>query len=69
MNTVNTVYFLWLASALLWKAPCSAQGTFRNLDFELAQIPQSQPVGDVSTAAALPFWAVYYGATQALSEI
>ena len=39
------------------------QGTFRNLDFELAQIPESQPSGFVSANLAFPFWTVYYGTT------
>lgn len=41
-----------------------AQGTFRNLDFELSQIPQTQPSGLVSASLALPSWTVYYGPTQ-----
>ena len=41
-----------------------AQGTFRNMDFEQAQIPQTQPPGVVSTDLAFPFWTVYYGANQ-----
>ena len=39
-----------------------AQGTFRNLDFELSQIPQTQPPGSVMASLALPFWTVYFGA-------
>jgi PEP-CTERM motif-containing protein len=41
-----------------------AQGTFRNMDFEQAQIPQTQPPGFVSADLAFPFWTVYYGSTQ-----
>ena len=41
-----------------------AQGTFRNMDFEEAQIDQNQPRGVVSADLALPFWTVYYGSTQ-----
>ena len=39
------------------------QGTFRNMDFELAQIPQNQPHGFVAADLAFPFWTVYYGTT------
>jgi len=40
------------------------QGTFRNTDFEVAQIPQNQPNGVVSTTLGLPLWTVYYGTNQ-----
>lgn len=52
-----------------WLAVCvghtssPAQGTFRSMDFELAQIPQNQPHGFVSADSAFPFWTVYYGTT------
>jgi len=41
-----------------------AQGTFRNMNFELAQIPQNQPPGVVSVDLAFPFWTVNYGTNQ-----
>src|SRR6266446_1041129 len=37
------------------------QGTFQNLDFELANIPPGQVPGPVSDAAAIPGWIAYLG--------
>ena len=54
-------YSLLLALALLRPFAVVAQGTFRNMDFEQAQIPQDQPRGVVSADLAFPFWSVYYG--------
>jgi hypothetical protein len=57
-----------LSLALLWPAYlCSvqAQGTFRNLDFESANIPVSTPAGTfVPASLALPGWAVFIGTNQ-----
>jgi len=53
-----------LALALLHPLEVVAQGTFRNMDFEQAQIPQNQPSGLVSADLAFPFWTVYYGTAQ-----
>jgi len=54
-----------LLSAVLGAVCFSAagQGTFRNMDFELARIPQNQPWGFVPADQAFPFWTVYYGTT------
>jgi hypothetical protein len=53
--------FLLLCSSL----SAHAQGTFRNLDFGLNQVPSSTPPGtSVSTAQALPFWSAYIGGVQ-----
>jgi hypothetical protein len=41
-----------------------AQGTFRNLDFGLTQVPSSTPPGSVPTTQALPFWSAYIGGVQ-----
>lgn len=42
-----------------------AQGTFRNLDFELAQIPSGTPQGSlIPVSTALPFWNVSIGSSQ-----
>jgi hypothetical protein len=61
--------WFWSAAVVLMLSAFSSlpQGTFRNMDFELTQIPQNQPAGLVSTASALPFWTVYYGSTQQTS--
>jgi hypothetical protein len=55
--------WFWSAALVLMLSAFSSfpQGTFRNMDFELAQIPQNQPAATVSAASALPFWTVYYG--------
>jgi len=58
---------LLAVGTLAWRfatATADAQGTFRNMNFELAQIPQTQPPGVVSAALAFPFWTVYYGTNQ-----
>lgn len=52
-------------------AAVRAQGTFQNLDFELANLPDvpfGQPGGSVTIAAGLPGWAGYIG-TQRVSTI
>ena len=42
-----------------------AQGTFRNLDFELAQVPTSTPPSTLVPASeALPLWTAYVGNNQ-----
>ena len=42
-----------------------AQGTFRNLDFELSQVPTStSPGAFVPASQALPLWTVYVGGNQ-----
>jgi len=51
-----------LSSALLFAVTAQAQGTFRNLDFELAQVPSSTPPGTLLPAStAIPFWTPYVG--------
>jgi hypothetical protein len=40
------------------------QGTFQNLDFESANIPNGTPAGTVAVSSALPSWTVYYGSSQ-----
>ena len=52
-------------------AVCSAlgQGTFRNLDFELANVPalpqgQYGSLNGVLAADAIPYWSVFYGSYQ-----
>ena len=42
-----------------------AQGTFRNMDFELSQVPISTPdQTTVGSSIAIPFWAAYLGTSQ-----
>jgi len=44
-----------------------AQGTFQNLNFELAapiSVGGGEPTFVVTTASALPYWTVYYGSVQ-----
>ena len=41
-----------------------AQGTFRNLDFESANLPPIQFGGPVSTLDAIPGWRAFLGTTQ-----
>src|SRR6516225_9678703 len=49
-------------------ASTDAQGTFRNMDFGLSQVPNTQPWGSVvPTSQAFPFWSVYFGANQVTS--
>jgi hypothetical protein len=49
--------------------PLEAQGTFRNLDFELANVPtlpsgQYGSLNGVLVSEALPFWTAFYGSEQ-----
>jgi len=47
-----------------------AQGTFRNLDFGLSQVPASTPPGTpVAASTALPFWDLYAGPNQATTVL
>ena len=55
------VAFAWSIS---FGAPCFAQGTFQNLDFESAIIPNGTQPGLVLVSNALPGWSVYYGISQ-----
>lgn len=57
-----TYFFLTLG--FMQSIDLRGQGTFRNLDFEQSQIPQTQPPGQVAASLALPFWTVYYGSAQ-----
>jgi len=50
---------LVLALALIDPFILVAQGTFRNMDFEQAQIPQNQAAGFVDATLAFPFWTVF----------
>jgi hypothetical protein len=45
----------------LYRLVASAQGTFRNLDFEQVQVPMSPWGYGISVADVLPGWTVYYG--------
>src|SRR5262245_34012009 len=49
---------------LLAASPAFAQGTFQNLDFEESLVDQSQPIGFVSVADALPGWTVTISTNQ-----
>jgi hypothetical protein len=55
-----------IASAALLTQVVSgyAQGTFQNLDFESANIPNGTQPGLVLVTNALPGWSVYYGISQ-----
>src|SRR3974390_553429 len=55
--------FAFVFCCMLSCLTAQGQGTFRNMDFELAQIPQNQPHGLVAADLAFPFWTVYYGTT------
>jgi len=48
-----------LLTLMITKAYIHGQGTFQNLDFEAATIPQTQQPGFVNTTAAFPGWAAY----------
>ncbi len=50
---------LLLVIAAVLTQPLCGQGTFQNLDFESATIPQTQPAGPVDIASALPGWNAY----------
>src|ERR1043165_7171987 len=62
--------FLLAAFLLTAVSETFGQGAFRNLDFESATVPVSQPpspnpsVPDVGVAAALPGWSVFIGTNQ-----
>jgi hypothetical protein len=53
-----------LAIPVAFAASARAQGTFQNLDFESAHIPNGTQPGPIATTNALPGWSVYYGASQ-----
>jgi hypothetical protein len=49
-------------SQVLLTAQCWAQGTFRNLDFGLSQVPTSTvPNSFVDASIAFPFWTLSGG--------
>ena len=56
---------LFLGLSFIWAAfPVQAQGTFRNLDFESANLPPIQFGGPVSSLDAIPGWKAFLGTTQ-----
>jgi hypothetical protein len=64
---MKTILSLLLAAAVTMSAAQTfGQGSlqFENLDFEAANIQQSQTPGQVSSLDALPGWSVYLGANQ-----
>jgi hypothetical protein len=52
------------AMPILFGLSGHAQGTFQNLDFESANLPNGTQPGPVLVANALPGWSVYYGTNQ-----
>src|SRR5579859_5587455 len=47
-----------------------SQGTFRNMDFGLSQVPSTTSWGtQVPVSQAFPFWAAYYGANQVTTVV
>src|ERR1051326_8993707 len=47
-----------------------AQGTFRNMDFGLSQVPSSTPSGTlVPVSQAFPFWTAYYAGTNQFTSV
>jgi len=47
-----------------------AQGTFRNMDFGLSQVPNTTPWGTlVPVSQAFPFWTAYFGADQVTTVV
>jgi len=53
-----------LLAVLTVASAANGQGTFRNMDFGLSQVPSSTPWGTVVPVnQALPFWTAYYAGT------
>ena len=64
---MKTKYFKLLLLRItlcLVEARLCGQGNFQNLDFEAANIQQTQAPGFVNVTDALPSWTVYYGTSQ-----
>jgi hypothetical protein len=63
-RTPTDVFFLGLG-VFLTTFLAGAQGTFRNMDFGLSQVPNTTPWGtEVPVNQAFPFWSAYQGANQ-----
>jgi hypothetical protein len=62
MNASKIIGFGLCVNVILSWVPAVAQGTFRNMDFELANLSGHSP-GDttVPTSAAFPFWTAFFG--------
>lgn len=58
--TISCAFSVLLSAAI----PTRAQGTFQNLGFESANIPNGTPPGPIATSNALPGWNVFYGSNQ-----
>jgi hypothetical protein len=61
----STLVSILISGLTIVAVQVQGQGTFRNLDFELAQVPTSTPAGTlVPTGSAVPFWTAYLGNDQ-----
>jgi hypothetical protein len=64
-STMNASKIIsYISSSLLTVVSSQAQGTFQNLDFELANPGSASYSLNMLVTSALPFWSVYYGSVQ-----